>query len=226
MNSIQCTYCDGEIRSLENGSFPEECPHCLTPLPSEEKSKAAAGEVSLQLICQKTGGVIQGEPAGDTILGREKTGREILGNVAQVSRAHCRIRRVESGFVVTDLGSTNGTFLGPEKIDCAKNPEQPLRNNDLLYLGREPFLIKLSEAGSGSGASSPRQAQADYASSGASSGASSSRGNSSVLAEPVVETQTPAESSRSFECENCRSYVSQVPEFTCPSCNTYNNYSL
>jgi pSer/pThr/pTyr-binding forkhead associated (FHA) protein len=50
---------------------------------------------------------------------------------------------VNNQFVVTDLHSLNGTYLGIEKIDCKTNPKQTVKDNDLIFLGREPFIIKL-----------------------------------------------------------------------------------
>ena len=44
------------------------------------------------------------------------------------------------GYEIIDQGSSNGTFLGPEKIDCRENPGQLLKDRGLLYLGREAFL--------------------------------------------------------------------------------------
>ena len=48
-----------------------------------------------------------------------------------MSRTHCRIELQESGWVVIDLGSRNGIFLGNERIE-----RHPLREGEPLSLGR------------------------------------------------------------------------------------------
>ncbi len=45
--------------------------------------------------------------------------------------------------MITDLGSTNGTFIGVIKIDCKAHPSQVLADGELLFLGKEPFLVRL-----------------------------------------------------------------------------------
>ena len=46
------------------------------------------------------------------------------------SRQHARIRRTESGFVITDLGSTNGTLVNGRQIQ-----EQALQDGDTITIG-------------------------------------------------------------------------------------------
>jgi pSer/pThr/pTyr-binding forkhead associated (FHA) protein len=51
-----------------------------------------------------------------------------------VSRIHAQIHVADERLYVTDLDSTNGTFIGSEKL-MAHRPTE-LHNNDLLTLGR------------------------------------------------------------------------------------------
>lgn len=48
--------------------------------------------------------------------GREAKGEGALGDDAEISRAHARVRERGSELVVEDLGSTNGTFVNGDRI--------------------------------------------------------------------------------------------------------------
>ena len=48
-----------------------------------------------------------------------------------VSRRHAELQRVESGFVVRDVGSLNGTYLNRERVE-----EGPIKNGDELQIGK------------------------------------------------------------------------------------------
>ena len=47
-----------------------------------------------------------------------------------VSRQHARIRRTESGYIITDLGSTNGTLVNGRQVQ-----EQTLEDGDTITIG-------------------------------------------------------------------------------------------
>ncbi|MEE2757207.1 MAG: GGDEF domain-containing protein [Myxococcota bacterium] len=66
-------------------------------------------------------------------LGRDE-GADIPLNDDSVSRFHCEIIREESGWFITDLGSTNGTYLGHQVVDRA-----PIENGDLIKVGATIF---------------------------------------------------------------------------------------
>ncbi len=56
-----------------------------------------------------------------------------------VSRIHCQLEYQDGNIVVTDLGSTNGTFVGGKRLE----PHQPLtmeRGTELI-IGRLPIQI-------------------------------------------------------------------------------------
>ena len=54
-----------------------------------------------------------------------------------VSGTHCEIERNESGFLIRDLGSTNGTKVNNEPVK-----EQPLYRNDIILIGEIPVMIE------------------------------------------------------------------------------------
>lgn len=55
----------------------------------------------------------------------------------QVSRTHAQIEKTEAGYLLTDLNSTNGTFINDKRI------AQPtlLRIGDTITIGPARFLI-------------------------------------------------------------------------------------
>jgi len=70
------------------------------------------------------------------ILGRNSDCDLVL-NDHSVSRRHCRIFVRRDELWAVDLGSSNGTWLNGVKLD----EERPLRNGDLLKLGRLEFQL-------------------------------------------------------------------------------------
>ena len=63
-------------------------------------------------------------------LGRHPEADILLDDVT-VSRQHAEIRRTPEGYVVTDAGSLNGTYLNRKRVE-----EALLRNADELQVGR------------------------------------------------------------------------------------------
>lgn len=71
------------------------------------------------------------------VIGRAKECTLRAGSEA-VSRRHCAILRGDSGWMVRDLGSRNGTFLNDEKIAA----ESPLKPGDELAVGPLRFRVE------------------------------------------------------------------------------------
>jgi len=53
------------------------------------------------------------------------------------SRQHARIRRTETGFVITDLGSTNGTLVNARQVQ-----EQELLDGDTITIGETDLAFR------------------------------------------------------------------------------------
>jgi FOG: FHA domain len=70
-----------------------------------------------------------------TVLGR---GREadITVDDTGVSRRHAELRVTPTGVIITDLGSTNGTFVEGHKVDAAT-----LVDGNQIVIGRTPILF-------------------------------------------------------------------------------------
>jgi len=53
-----------------------------------------------------------------------------------VSGTHCEIEKDDSGFILRDLGSTNGSKVNNEEIK-----EQRIFRNDILLIGEVPMMV-------------------------------------------------------------------------------------
>ena len=65
-----------------------------------------------------------------TKVGRHPDSDIFLDDIT-VSRRHAELQRVESGFLVRDVGSLNGTYLNRERVE-----ESPIHNGDELQVGK------------------------------------------------------------------------------------------
>jgi pSer/pThr/pTyr-binding forkhead associated (FHA) protein len=68
-------------------------------------------------------------------LGRDVASDIVLGD-PEVSRQHARLTRTPGGYVLEDLGSTNGTFINGERLSAPR----VLRPGDLLALSEKVTL--------------------------------------------------------------------------------------
>ena len=76
-----------------------------------------------------------------TILGREAI-NDLVINDAEVSRRHSRIMLESEGFMIEDLGSTNGTFVNGQRVTAA----MVLYHGDTIELGKSARLVFLGSA--------------------------------------------------------------------------------
>lgn len=70
-----------------------------------------------------------------SLIGRDVTNDVVIGD-AEVSRQHARITRTPGGYVLEDLGSTNGTFVNGERLTTPR----VLNPGDLIALGETVTL--------------------------------------------------------------------------------------
>jgi pSer/pThr/pTyr-binding forkhead associated (FHA) protein len=77
-------------------------------------------------------------PGGVKTVGRA-TGADFIIDAALVSRVHCRLEIAPSGDLqVSDLNSTNGTFVNGERVEIAH-----LKSGDRLRVGRVELVAML-----------------------------------------------------------------------------------
>lgn len=71
----------------------------------------------------------------DITIGRDQSS-DIVINIPEVSRKHARLRQETGGFVLEDLGSTNGTFVNGQRLSGPHS----LRPGDTIMLGEAVAL--------------------------------------------------------------------------------------
>jgi len=73
---------------------------------------------------------------GELVIGRE-VDNDIIINIAEVSRRHARLTKKTGGYIIEDLGSTNGTFVNGQRI---LGPHV-LRPGEVIMLGDAVSLL-------------------------------------------------------------------------------------
>lgn len=71
---------------------------------------------------------------GDTVIGRD-VGCDIPVDLDNISRRHAKVTRRDGKAFVSDLGSTNGTFVNDREV----KKEEELRSGDLVKIGGSIF---------------------------------------------------------------------------------------
>jgi len=103
--------------------------------------KGSAG-VNASLVMVKSDGTTREAPLkeGRSVVGRDSSCRIRLP-FADVSREHCELVAEDDALRVSDLGSSNGTFVNREKLD-AESP-RTLSAGDLLTIGNYTFVVRI-----------------------------------------------------------------------------------
>ncbi len=73
--------------------------------------------------------------ADEIIIGRGEE-NEIVLNIAEVSRTHAVLTKAEEGFMIKDLGSTNGTYVDKKKV----GGKYLLKPGDTIMLGDAIYM--------------------------------------------------------------------------------------
>jgi pSer/pThr/pTyr-binding forkhead associated (FHA) protein len=77
----------------------------------------------------------------ELVIGRGADGEGRLGEDVELSRMHARVGRMSSGgFMIEDLGSTNGTFVNGVQITGS----QPLSAGDRIEVGSTTLIVQVS----------------------------------------------------------------------------------
>ncbi len=116
---LLCSRCFGDISGV-------------TPAPAVPQQSAAEKKpVSPLRLLLADGRQIDLQP-GETA-GRAGTGGELFMEYGAVSRHHARFDHTDAGWLVTDLESTNGTFLNGQRL--APATPTPLSNGQEIRFG-------------------------------------------------------------------------------------------
>jgi hypothetical protein len=121
------------------------------PPPSAEDFKVLAGDeadndskafatvaISAAMLIEDRGGLpgTHHRLGQSTTIGRAPENEIVVPN-QEVSRRHARIVMVDSGYVLRDLGSPNGTFVNGTRVTS----DQRLRDGDKITVGGKGFLF-------------------------------------------------------------------------------------
>ena len=130
-----CSRCGGPMGTVE-----AEATATFSAIESEADEEAHLGELDPGQACL----IVRRGPAAGTkfILDKElvAVGRhpqsDIFLNDITVSRRHAEIRREAGSYLVTDLGSLNGTYVNRERVDKGE-----VASGDELQIGKFRLLF-------------------------------------------------------------------------------------
>ena len=126
-----CPQCQSSLR--QGATF---CPRCGHRLPPSSGATQNINHLSgPHLIIQEQGGSPRQEPLGQlpVTIGREQIHNGIIVTHPTVSRQHVRIDKSNTGYLLVDLGSTNGTSLNGSQLP--KGGARPLNDGDIFRIG-------------------------------------------------------------------------------------------
>ncbi|MEA3338384.1 MAG: FHA domain-containing protein [Chloroflexota bacterium] len=121
--------------------------------PVEETNEASLVPLSVEVI--STGRQIQLPPTPEVHVGRLDAAHGIFpdldlttdgGLESGVSRHHCKIHQRGSTYLIEDVGSANGTFLGGQRLTPYLS--HVLKNGDELQLGRVKLRVIIQQEAS------------------------------------------------------------------------------
>ena len=87
-------------------------------------------------VARAPGGKVHPIDVDAVVVGRDP-GCAIVIDDPEVSAAHCELRAVDAGILVRDLGSTNGTYVGPLRVE-----EAIVTTPSAITLGRVSILVE------------------------------------------------------------------------------------
>jgi adenylate cyclase len=116
--------------------LPESCPACGEGFGLGEKEEAPAGSPSV-LVLQAPDGLAAEFPIdGLASIGRHYENTVVVAD-REVSKRHAVVEQRADGFVLRDLGSSNGTFVNGRRVD-----ELVLRDGDEIVVGGSRIVFR------------------------------------------------------------------------------------
>ena len=149
LNATTCAYCQASLESIYSSQISTKQltdeNNILSPDELETLKKSLIPSKGLTIYIINNGElIIVGEDHKEIILGRKtiETDNSIVNIGATdvfISRRHAKITKAFKGYVIMDLGSSNGTWLGKERMIPQKI--YSLENGALIRLGHIQALI-------------------------------------------------------------------------------------
>ncbi len=147
LGSFNGTYLNGEMlgdtRPLKNGDQLQIGPvelrfeRAADPQASL-RSTLVVPEANLRAHLETPAGTRLTLHKEKNIIGRNQ-GWDVCLSDRAVSRPHAQIERRGNEFLLSDLGSANGTLLNGQRLTEA----QLLKNDDQIVFGAEPFIFRV-----------------------------------------------------------------------------------
>ncbi len=150
-DALHCAYCGQPIPPLDVLITRQLFRAPLTLSVDRPGQDYFAPQASAILQFLPSGQVVSLTLEKPTILGREGESLEHVEHIDLsdlnarqhgVSRQHCQFRREGSQLVVTDLDSTNGTYLNDRRLEAGK--DAIVLHGDKLILGTLHLLVTYS----------------------------------------------------------------------------------
>lgn len=133
---IICPNCQTE--NFENSKFCLECGTALANLAGNDTTVLEV-PAFFELVHMTTG-VSYGLKDNKISFGRNMTSDVVLDTDRFTSREHAKITKEGDDYIVTDLGSTNGTYLNGRKlIEPVK-----LNRGDIIRIGSNEFICNFN----------------------------------------------------------------------------------
>jgi pSer/pThr/pTyr-binding forkhead associated (FHA) protein len=140
---------DGQSEEISEASPLLQEENCVTTILSEMEDKTEILFTQLSLPCHylvEKNGCNPLEIPVETFpyyVGKDKNRNQLVLKEGSVSRLHAVITKRDKTVFITDLGSTNGTFVNGQRLE--KNKPVQVDNSDELAFSREIYLFKIKE---------------------------------------------------------------------------------
>lgn len=129
----------GMLYKKLGGAMPVSEPKPAAEAPSTAHSQPSEG---LRLVCTGAGNHVILVDKDNFVIGRDAMKADgIIDFDKYVGRAHCRINRIGGQYFVTDLNSTNHTYLDKQLLSSSK--AYLLKNGGILRLAKSEFRVEI-----------------------------------------------------------------------------------
>lgn len=166
MNETAEIFCP--VCKLKNDSSALVCAHCQSPLPRPDSGPRTTNRMETVTRLFDTDELIRNAvvPSQGVIILSQESGQEIatttddkfiLGRAVEgvpdpiidlsafgayglgVSRLHASVQKTVTGYEISDLDSTNGTWLNDQELISRKS--YPIQSGDIIRLGKMYLVV-------------------------------------------------------------------------------------
>ncbi|MEA2421053.1 MAG: hypothetical protein QOF55_152, partial [Thermoleophilaceae bacterium] len=124
-----------------SANAPTDAPPPHDAGPTDAPTSERLESIELRVTAGPATGSVLSVGDEEFLIGRQAPGEGKLGNDIEISRRHARVTREGDGFLIEDLGSTNGTYVNGERIVGAR----VLHPGDELEMGDTKLVVEVPE---------------------------------------------------------------------------------